>query len=104
MRKSIKDSVISTVNDLYEVGVVDTVTMRNLETLCLPELPEYTPEKITAIRHELKLSQAALASLMNISKSTVQKWEQGHKHPSGASQKLLNIIESQGIGILVRSA
>jgi len=95
---------MATVNDLHEIGVVDTITMRNLETLCLPELPEYTPEKISAIRRELKLSQAALAALMNISKSTVQKWEQGEKHPSGASQKLLNIIEHQGIDILVKSA
>ena len=95
---------MTTVNDLHEIGVVDTITMRNLETLCLPELPEYTPEKISAIRRELRLSQAALAALMNISKSTVQKWEQGEKHPSGASQKLLNIIEHQGIDILVKSA
>lgn len=104
MRKTIKNSIMATVNDLHEIGVVDTITMRNLETLCLPELPEYTPEKISAIRRELKLSQAALAALMNISKSTVQKWEQGEKHPSGASQKLLNIIEHQGIDILVKSA
>lgn len=92
---------MDTVRDLNEIGVVDTITMRNFETLCLPELPEYTPQKIAAIRSKHKLSQAALAAIMNVSKSTVQKWEQGQKHPSGASQKLLNIIENRGIEILV---
>lgn len=101
MRNSIKKSVIETVKDLHEIGVVDTITMRNFETLCLPELPEYTPEKIADMRAKLKLSQAALAAIMNVSKSTVQKWEQGQKHPSGASQKLLSVIENKGIEALI---
>jgi putative transcriptional regulator len=65
----------------------------------LPEVKEYTPEKIVSIRK--KLSQAALASIFNISPSTVQKWEQGHKRPSGASRKLLDIVERKGLEALV---
>ena len=71
--------------------------MRNIENLCLPEIQEYTPEKIASIRKEFKLSQAALASIFNISPSTVRKWEQGNKKPAGASKKLLDIIERKGI-------
>ena len=59
--------------------IIDEITMKNIQRLCLPEVKEYTPEKIVSIRKKLKLSQAALASIFNISPSTVQKWEQGHK-------------------------
>jgi len=101
MRKNIAESVTSTVKDLHNSGLVDEITMRNIENLCLPEVDEYTPERIISLRKRLKLSQAALASLFNISPSTVQKWERGNKRPTGASKKLLNIIERKGIEALI---
>jgi len=101
MRKSIAKSVTSTVKDLYKSGLVDAITMKNIEKLCIPEVQEYTPEKIVFIRNKFSLSQAALASIFNISPSTVQKWEQGNKKPTGASKKLLDIIERKGIEALI---
>ncbi len=101
MRKSIAKSVTSTVKDLYKSGLVDVITMKNIEKLCIPEVQEYTPEKIVFIRKKFSLSQAALASIFNISPSTVQKWEQGNKKPTGASKKLLDIIERKGIEALI---
>ena len=101
MRKSIAESITSTVKDLNRSGLVDTITMRNIENLCLPDVQEYTPEKIVSIRKKFRLSQAALASIFNISPSTVQKWEQGNKKPTGTSCKLLDIIERKGIEALI---
>ena len=100
MRKSIAKSITGTVQDLYKSGLVDDITMKNIEKLCLPEVQEYSPEKIVSIRKKLRLSQAALASIFNISPSTVQKWEQGNKKPAGASKKLLEIIERKGISAI----
>ena len=97
MRKSIAESITSTVKDLNKSGLIDEITMKNIENLCLPEIQEYHPEKIINIRKKYHLSQAALASIFNISLSTVQKWEQGHKKPSNASRKLLDIIERKGL-------
>ncbi len=97
MRESIVKSITNTVRDLNKSGLVDDITMRNIENLCLPEIQEYSPEKIVSIRKQFKLSQAALASIFNISPSTVRKWEQGNKKPAGASRKLLDIIERKGI-------
>ena len=97
MRDSIVKSITNTIKDLNKSGLVNDITMRNIENLCLPEIQEYTPEKIASIRKEFKLSQAALASIFNISPSTVRKWEQGNKKPAGASRKLLDIIERKGI-------
>jgi len=81
MRKSIAESITSTVKDLNRSGLVDTITMRNIENLCLPDVQEYTPEKIVSIRKK--------------------KWEQGNKKPTGASCKLLDIIERKGIEALI---
>ncbi len=101
MRQSITESITETVQDLHRSGLVDDITMKNIETLCLPEVQEYSPEKIASIRKKFKLSQAALASIFNISPSTVQKWERGNKKPAGASRKLLDIIERKGLNALI---
>jgi len=101
MRESIVKSVKDTIQDLHKSGLVNDITMKNIENLCLPEVQDFSPEKIVSIRKRFKLSQAALASVFNISPSTVQKWEQGNKKPAGASKKLLDIIERKGLDALV---
>jgi len=101
MRESIVESVKNTIQDLHKSGLVNDITMKNIENLCLPEVQDFSPEKIVSIRKRFKLSQAALASVFNISPSTVQKWEQGNKKPAGASKKLLDIIERKGLDALV---
>ena len=101
MKNSIAESVTSTIKDLNKSGLVDDITMKNIEKLCLPEVREYSPEQIVSIRKKLKLSQSALASVFNISPSTVQKWEGGSKKPTGASRKLLDVVDRKGIEILI---
>ncbi|ELS01217.1 hypothetical protein Xen7305DRAFT_00009190 [Xenococcus sp. PCC 7305] len=50
MRESIAESITSTVKDLNKSGLVDEITMKNIENLCLPEIEEYHSEKIVNIR------------------------------------------------------
>ena len=101
MRKTIAESITSTIGDLHKNGLVDEITKRNIENLCIPDVKEYTPKKISSIRKHFKLSQAALACLFNVSLSTVQKWERGAKKPTGASMKLLDIIERKGLDAFI---
>lgn len=101
MRQSITDSITKTVSDLNKSGIVDEITMKNIETLCIPEVHDYPPEKIVSIRKRNHLSQTAMATVLNISPSTVQKWEHGIKKPAGASKKLLDVMERKGVGVLV---
>ena len=101
MRKSIAESITSTVSDLHKSGLVDEITMKNIHNLCLPEIKEYSAKEIVDIREKYRLSQAALASIFNLNVSTVQKWEQGSKKPSNASQKLLDIIDRKGLDAFI---
>jgi putative transcriptional regulator len=71
--------------------------MRHYEQRCLEPVRDYDAEKVKALRERLRLSQAALASALNASLSTVRQWEAGDKRPSGPSQKLLDIIERKGL-------
>jgi putative transcriptional regulator len=48
---------------------------------------------VTRARLAAKLSQARFASLLGISKRTLQDWEQGRRQPSGAAKTLLRIAE-----------
>jgi putative transcriptional regulator len=53
----------------------------------------YTSEQIKSLRERYHISQAVLATVLNTSLSTIQKWEIGEKHLGGPSLKLLNILD-----------
>lgn len=66
----------------------------DLRTTSLPRPPkELSAKEIAKLRTRLNVSQAVFASYLNISKRTVQAWEQGLGKPSGASLKLLAIAK-----------
>ncbi|WP_062270417.1 helix-turn-helix domain-containing protein [Endozoicomonas arenosclerae] len=100
MDKSILDTVHDDVKDLHEAGLMDDITLREFDALCLPPVKQYSAEQIRRIRTRVKASQAVFAAYLNISKSTVQKWEQGAKKPNGPSLKLLNLVEQKGLEVL----
>lgn len=56
---------------------------------------------IRRLRENLHVSQAVFAAYLNASASTVQKWENGDKEPSGAAARLLSVVERKGLEVLV---
>lgn len=50
------------------------------------------PKEITALRHELNVSQAVFAGLLNVPKVTAISWEKGRRKPTGAALRLLDLI------------
>ena len=97
----ILDAVHETARDLHAAGFIDKRRMREYDALCLTPIPEYSGEKIRALRERYKLSQAVLASVLNTSLSTVRQWEIGEKHPSGPSLKLLSLLDRKGLEALI---
>src|SRR6185312_1478062 len=101
MKKSILDVVHESAKGLFEIGLIDTQTMRSFDAKCLPPVKKFTPKQIKQIRLREKLSQPVFAEYLNASASTIKKWETGEKHPTGPALKLLNLIADKGLGILV---
>ena len=100
MNKSILDVVHDSAKDLEEAGLVNEMTMREFDALCLPPVKKYTATQIKRIRIRNRASQAVFAAYLNTSPSTVQKWEQGTKSPNGPSLKLLDLVDRKGIEVL----
>lgn len=101
VKSPILEAVHETAGDLHWLGFIDQRKMRKFDLLCLNPVPDYDRERIRALRERYKLSQAVLASVLNTSVSTVRQWELGGKHPSGPSQKLLDLLERKGIEALI---
>lgn len=99
-KSRILEAVYETASDLHRLGFVDKRKMREFDLLCLDPIPAYKPEKIRELRDHLQISQSVFAALLNISVSTVRKWEIGDKHPSGPSLKLLNLLDRKGLEAL----
>lgn len=93
-------SVHKTVQGFHKAGIVDAFTMREFDSLCLPEVPVFNAKKIKALRKREKVSQPVFASFLNVSPSTVKKWEAGDMYPSGAAVRLLDIIHYYGLGVI----
>ena len=99
-RSNILDAVHDSATGLHDAGLVDDVTMREFDALCLPAIKHYTAREIRNIRAAQHVSQPVFAAYLNVSKSTVAQWEQGEKKPRGPSLKLLDIVERKGLDAL----
>lgn len=99
--KSILDTVHEGAADLHKAGLMNDMTMREFEALCLPPVKVFSASEIKHIRLKTRASQGVFAVYLNTSKSTVQKWEQGAKKPNGPSLKLLNMVDQKGLEVLI---
>ena len=101
MKSKILDVVHQTAMGLHHSGTIPDVTMREFDKLCLTPIHPLKPEQIKRLREQARVSQAVFAACLNTSVSTIQKWEIGEKKPSGLALKLLNIVERNGLDVLV---
>lgn len=102
LRKNrISEVVYETAKGLYAAGAMSRTTMREFDTLCLPKIPKYSSRQIRAIRDRCNASQKIFAAYMNISPSSLQKWETGARKPDGVALKLLNLVDKKGLQALI---
>ena len=103
MKSPILDAVHETAKGLHKAGVMDQLTLREFDRLCLPPVTPLQPEEIKKIRESTHVSQAVFARLLNTSLSTVQKREieQKQKRPTGTALKLLHlVVQTRGLGVV----
>jgi len=103
MRRT-KSAILAAVHDaakgLHLAGVMDQITLREFDRLCLPPVEPLEPDQIKRIRESSRVSQAVFARLLNTSVSTVQKWEIGQKKPTGTALKLLRLVQERGLEVV----
>lgn len=99
-RSPIIKAVRDTAKGLHKAGVMDQVTLREIDPLWLPPVEPLEPAEIKRIREGAHVSQAVFARLLNTSLSTVQKWEIGQKKPAGTALKLLHLVQKRGLEVV----
>lgn len=90
-------AVHETMEALHDVGAIGKQTMRGFDEACLSPIRPLKPKEIKAIREREHVSQTVFATYLNVTSSLVSKWERGEKRPSGASLKLLSLVEKNGL-------
>lgn len=100
-KSAILEAVHETARGLHKAGVMDQLTLREFDRLCVPPVPSLNPAQIKRIRESSRVSQGVFARLLNTSVSTVQKWEIGQKKPTGTALKLLHLVQQRGLEVVV---
>ena len=56
---------------------------------------ELSMPDVKAVREQFGLSQSQMATFLNVSKRTLENWEQGRRSPTGPARTLLRIMERE---------
>ena len=99
---SLTEALLETAEGMHRIGVMDDATYRKITIRHLGEKANHlaapiTPDEIRALRERANLSQAALASVLNLTVGYLSQLERGVKQPKGPSLALLNIVRYKGI-------
>ena len=89
---NVYESIITGLNEAIEdANRSEKKLKRNV--VHVEPIKEYNAEEVKAIRLNTGMSQNVFASYMGVSCKTVEAWESGKNHPSGAASRLLNMME-----------
>jgi len=75
------------------VGLKLLQSVREMKAGRVVRTTRVEPNEVVQARQRTGLSQAQFAEALNISKRTLQEWEQGRRQPSGAAQTLIRIAK-----------
>jgi putative transcriptional regulator len=99
-KSDVSEAIHSPAAMVHKVGAFDKATMRGFDARHVAVLREIEPAQIKHLREANNVSQRVFSRYLNISESTVEKWEAGAKKPSGMALKLLTIVQKHGLKVL----
>lgn len=88
----IYNSIMTGIQEAIDDAKSDKPVLNRHKVIVEP-IKEYKPSDIKRIRKSTGMSQNVFASYMGVSGKTVEAWESGTNHPSGAASRLLNMME-----------
>ena len=92
MESSVFDSIMTGLNEAIEDAGSSKPLLKRHKVSIEP-VKQYNSAEIKRIRQSTGMSQKVFAGYMGVSDKTVEAWESGTNHPSGAASRLLNMME-----------
>ena len=89
--KSVYESIMTGLNEAIEDAQSEGKKL-NRRTVTIIPVKEYGAEQVRNIRNSVGMSQSTFAGYLGVTKKTVEAWEAGTNHPSGAASRILNIL------------
>jgi putative transcriptional regulator len=96
-RSPVMASIHETAEGLHAAGLMNKMTMRKFDEMCLTPIPRLKPRQIRDLRLREGASQAVFARYLNVTTGIISQWERGEKHPQGTSLKLLALVARNGL-------
>lgn len=98
-------AILETAEDMHTSGILNEkayqkITMRHLEKEKIPKIDPMTSDEIRELRKREHLSQAVLASYLNLTVGYISQLERGLKRPTGAVLAMLNVVRHKGLNAI----
>ena len=90
--KNVYESIMTGLTEAVEDAKASEKKLKRRVVTIVP-VKEYTAKEVQSIRHSTGFSQKLFASYMGVSDKTVEAWEAGINHPSGAASRILSMME-----------
>ena len=101
-KSRIIEEMYETAQGMYECGIIDKRRFEQHKALyAASRTPEYPGEYVKKLRFRLNVRRSVLAMLLNTRASAVRAWEAGTKKPGGPSNKLLQLLDTKGLGLFL---
>ncbi len=100
--ESLKQAVAFKQGDKSKARVRVRYATTTTRTAMVEPPPRYDAKRVRTLREKLDLSQAVFARALNVSDKTVKAWEQGSSPPSGATLRLLEMVEEHPENVLAK--
>lgn len=102
----LSEALLEMASDQHHLGLMDDAAYRKITVRHLGEKANrlaapISAKEIRALRQRANLSQAALASVLNLTVGYLSQLERGVKQPKGPSLALLNVVRYKGINAIL---
>ncbi len=89
---SVYESIMAGLKEAVEDAQATTKKLPRRTVTVIP-VKEYQADQIKDIRKAVNMSQKSFANYLGVSEKTVEAWEAGTNHPSGAASRILSMME-----------
>ena len=90
--KSVYESIMTGLQEAVDDAQAANKKLSRRTVTILP-VKEYHADQVKKIRNSVGMSQSSFAGYLGVTKKTVEAWEAGTNHPSGAASRILSMME-----------